>query len=222
MKIRKNIFYYVIAIIFFTTLIPKGKYDAATCSAYAQQRLSPTGLPIDEILFVPGIDDVKMILLGLIHAEQKTISIAMFRLTDAHIAEALIQAHHRGVKIRIIIDWGAIDSMAQKISLLLNAGLKIQAYYHGPYSIMHHKFFIFGKNLHQRPLLWYGSSNATVGGTIRNCEAVHVWGQRKTLELFRQEFKKLTESPWMTLLTKSSHELPFLELDQLFDTLQPS
>ena len=65
---------------------------------------------IDSFFFTPDeAYTLKQILVGLIDAEKTMIQLALFRLTDHDIAQALIDAHKRGVAIELIIDAGGVD-----------------------------------------------------------------------------------------------------------------
>ncbi len=140
-------------------------------------------------LFIPDIR-VKPILLGLIISEQKSISAAQFRLNDKDIAQALIDAHKRGIPVRIVTDQSAFFDKYNKINALLQAGIEIR-WYVVPFSIMHHKFFIFGKNLTNEPLLVTGSANMTVSGYTKNQENLNIFNDRSLITAYEQQFERL-------------------------------
>lgn len=121
------------------------------------------------VYFTPR-DDLKKLLIELIKEEQKSIDCAMYMFTEKSIAQELLNAHLRGVKIRIILDPISMDPKFGKGLYFQNNGMHVCVYnsdsraYFEP--IMHHKFFIFGFNAHyQKSLVWTGSYNCTASAS---------------------------------------------------------
>lgn len=162
--------------------------DANDYISFAKEILSKEGR-ITSAFFVPD-DPVKKILLGLINNEQRSISMAQFRLSDKDLAYALCQAHNRGVVVRVITDYSCLQERYEKISLLRQNGIKIHIYDISN-SIMHHKIFLFGHNFYGKQILWTGSSNATYAGVARNKENVIVTDDQRIIEKYKQCFQDL-------------------------------
>ncbi len=122
------------------------------------------------VYFTPR-DDLKSLLIELIKEERKSIDCAMYMFTEKIIAQEILQAHLRGVKVRIVLDPISMDPKFGKGLFLQNNGMHICVFgssevrgYFEP--IMHHKFFIFGFNSKmQRSLVWTGSYNCTVSAS---------------------------------------------------------
>lgn len=178
---QRSIFtYFILTHYFFCfTYLPKDYV------AYAYQALGRP--PIQKIFFVPD-EKIKDILLGLIHNEKLFIRTAQFRISDKDIAQALIDAHKRNIKVEIIVDGDAPTEPWQKCTLLQKHGISMHKYVKS-HSIMHNKFWIFGKNFHNKSLLLTGSSNATRAGTTQNQENVIItefqpWINRCTQKFF--------------------------------------
>lgn len=118
------------------------------------------------VYFTPR-DDLKNLLIELIKEERASIDCAMYMFTEKSIAQAMLDAYLRGIKIRIILDPISMDTKYGKGLYLQNNGVQICIYqpsftsaYLEP--IMHHKFFIFGHNTRfQKSLIWTGSYNCT-------------------------------------------------------------
>jgi phosphatidylserine/phosphatidylglycerophosphate/cardiolipin synthase-like enzyme len=149
--------------------------------------LLPDG-SIKKALFSPD-DDPKKVLLGLIHAEQQAITIAIFSLTDYDICKALISAAQRGVHVEIIADRGCASTEWSKIQKLFYAEIPVSIYPIDPTSkaIMHNKFAVFSLNLTNKPLLWTGSFNFTYSAANWNQENALVLDD---LELIRSYLKQ--------------------------------
>ena len=117
-------------------------------------------------------DNVQEILVQLIDQEQTSIKIAIFSFTDGKIAQALVDARRRGVKVEVIVDVTGIKDKFSKIEWLKSNGITVIVYDPKNTSIyndiMHHKFVVFGKNVGGKSLLWTGSYNFTKSVTLKN------------------------------------------------------
>jgi phosphatidylserine/phosphatidylglycerophosphate/cardiolipin synthase-like enzyme len=56
------------------------------------------------ICFVPGPDDCAMVAVKEIDKAQRTVDFESYNFTEPHIAQALLDAHNRGVSVRLISD----------------------------------------------------------------------------------------------------------------------
>lgn len=123
-------------------------------------------LSLCTVYFTPR-DDLKSLLIEFIKEEQKSIDCAMYMFTEKTIAQEILQAYLRGVKVRILLDPISMDTKYGKGLFLKNNGMHICVFepaFSNAYltPIMHHKFFIFGHNQRfQRSLVWTGSYNCT-------------------------------------------------------------
>lgn len=98
-----------------------------------------------------------------IEAAQESVDIASFDLDLQTIARALLQAHERGVRVRLVID---DENLADEVVLqttrdLAAAGIPIV--YDRRQAFMHDKFVVI-----DRRLVWTGSWNLTDNDTYRN------------------------------------------------------
>jgi phosphatidylserine/phosphatidylglycerophosphate/cardiolipin synthase-like enzyme len=173
-------------------IFTKTSYEALDCMNYAKERLVKSGNRVEGVFFVPD-DPVKKILLGLIYHEKKCIKAAVYQLTDPELLKALIDAHKRGVKVEVITDKSCLNSKYEKITKLKKHGIKVWVY-EKHYSIMHNKFWVFGKNgLGNKPLLLNGSANPTKHGTTMNEENVQVIDRIDVIKLYNAKFDRLKQ-----------------------------
>lgn len=172
----------------FTSCTPRTYTSQATLAE--KILLSPRNNSIEKTLFVPD-DPVLDVLLDLIRHEKSCIFISLFRLSNKKIAEELITAHKRGVKIYLIIDCTALGDKSEKISLLQSAGIKHIYIYKHPSASMHHKCFLFFKNIKGKKIVWSGSANATVQGITKNEEYVRVSDNKLLFTQFENKLKQL-------------------------------
>lgn len=79
-----------------------------------------------EVMFSPQDNPIRRHVRPLIKDAETSIDIAVFFLTHKHITEDLIEAHKRGVKIRIIIDATGATNGYTKHELLRAAGIPVK------------------------------------------------------------------------------------------------
>lgn len=94
---------------------------------------------------------------------QEYIDIAMYSFTYERIAEAMIRAKNRGVKIRILIDKGQSEGRDSKYKYLLDNGVAVIQDRHS--GIMHNKIAIIDGRI-----LFTGSYNWSKSAEERNQE----------------------------------------------------
>ena len=99
-------------------------------------------------------------LVDLINGAQSTIDGAMYQFNLQDVADALIAAHNRGVKIRIAYDNEYTEPDPQ-MKQVIDAG--IQAVPDERSAFMHDKFFVIDGQT-----VWTGSWNVTTNDTFRN------------------------------------------------------
>lgn len=159
-----------------------------------------------QVYFTPR-DDLKTYLIELIQQENVSIDAAVYMLTDSKIAQALVQAYVRGVKVRIIVDQISMGEKYGKGIFLKNNGLEVyvfnvekkiirtpccDSFRFIPSPIMHHKFFIFGKNSKmQTGLLWTGSYNCTASASRLHQENVIILDDQSVINEYQQCFQLL-------------------------------
>lgn len=167
--------------------------------------------PLIKAYFSPD-DGIQEIQRALIEAEQKSLDIAIFSFTDTETAQALIAAHKRGVRVRIVADRGSSVGDYSKILLLRRAGIPVHVcpvitekqpvlHLDDPRfdekamggALMHNKFIVFGQTAGNRPLLWTGSFNFTRSANARNQENVIILSDQGVINAFSRQFEKLLE-----------------------------
>ncbi|CAN5161078.1 hypothetical protein BH09DEP1_BH09DEP1_4190 [soil metagenome] len=142
-------------------------------------------------------DNMQEILIQLINQEKKSIKIAIFSFTDGKIAQALIDARDRGVRVEVIADVSGSRDKFSKIEMLKANGIKVTVYDPKNNSIynniMHHKFVIFENNVGGKSLLWTGSYNFTKSATINNQENVLVLDEIQLIEKYSRQFELIKD-----------------------------
>lgn len=149
----------------------------------SSQSLTTSEILAPEAHFAPG-DDCPQRIIQLIQAAQIALDICVFTITDDRISDAMIQAHHRGLSLRIVTDNEKAFDLGSDITRLQDAGIQVkvdQTPFH-----MHHKFALF-----DRQLLLTGSYNWTRGAARDNLENFIITSERRLVQPFQELFEKL-------------------------------
>jgi len=109
----------------------------------------------------PGAD-IRPLALGLVDGAYHTIDLEQFVLTDTGVVRALINAHHRGVRVRVLVDPGQRPSDAPAANLRAG-GIDVRVY--GGGGKLHAKAAVADG----RTVL-FGSANWTTSGFQHNHE----------------------------------------------------
>jgi len=128
-----------------------------------------------------------------IYTAHSSIEIAAYRFTSYKIADALIAAHHRGVKVRVLLDKShgrrhrhRHTRQDKALLAMQRAGIPIRINHH--YAIMHDKYMIIDNNTIET-----GSFNYTASAERRNAENVLVIRNNPTLA---RQYKANWEKLW--------------------------
>lgn len=136
-----------------------------------------------EAWFSPHGDCPQRIRTLLAQAKQ-TVDICVFTITDDRLTSAVLEAHRRGVRVRIITDNDKAADLGSDADRFLEAGIGLRVdrtEYH-----MHHKFAIF-----DRAILLNGSYNWTRGAAENNEENFIVTNNKRLVDVFSKTFEDL-------------------------------
>ena len=117
----------------------------------------------------------------------KSIDICVFTISDNRITDAIIDAHLRGVTIRIISDNDKCEDMGSDIDMLLAKGIDVRLDQTDNH--MHHKFAVFDKKI-----LINGSFNWTRSASERNEENIICHYDAALIDQFSSKFNALWQS----------------------------
>ena len=90
---------------------------------------------------------------------QSTVEVAVYDLDLESVADALVEAHEQGVRVRLVIE----SDNAQETAVLDVKSAGVQVVEDGRDALMHDKFVIIDE-----VIVWTGSWNLTESGTYRN------------------------------------------------------
>ena len=136
-----------------------------------------------EAYFSPGEECLDAIR-GLLHQARRNADICVFTITDDRVSEAILDAHRRGVSLRIITDNEKAEDLGSDIARFEAARIPLRVD-RSPFH-MHHKFAI----LDDQTLLT-GSYNWTRGAASDNEENLIVTDDPRFVKPFRTTFDRL-------------------------------
>jgi phosphatidylserine/phosphatidylglycerophosphate/cardiolipin synthase-like enzyme len=150
-------------------------------------------------LFSPQDDAIQNGIIPFLKASKSKLDIAMFYLTEESIANEIVAAHRRGVKVRVIMDAIGAANMASKHVNLRDAGIEVRVENWG--GKMHMKSASSdGKHL------IIGSMNWTFAGNTRNDENTLIISKAPSLA---QEYDEFFDKMWSTL--RPQMRRPFID-----------
>ncbi|HEY8506149.1 MAG TPA: phospholipase D-like domain-containing protein [Gemmataceae bacterium] len=142
-----------------------------------------TPIPPAEAYFSPEQDCVAA-LRGLFAQVRRSCDVCVFTITDDRITDAILAAHRRGVRLRLLTDDDKRADLGSDIDRLRAAGVPVRTD-RSPYH-MHHKFALFDD-----ARLVTGSYNWTRGAAENNEDHFLVTGDPVLVRKFRAAFEKL-------------------------------
>jgi phosphatidylserine/phosphatidylglycerophosphate/cardiolipin synthase-like enzyme len=136
-----------------------------------------------EAYFSPGGECPERIARLFREARQRA-DVCVFTITDDRITDAVLDAHRRGVVVRVVTDNDKALDLGSDVGRLQSAGVPVRID-RTPFH-MHHKFAIFDGTK-----LLNGSYNWTRGAARDNVENVVVTDEPRLVARFQAEFDRL-------------------------------
>lgn len=143
----------------------------------------PSGAAYD-IGFSPGGTSLNVVLRG-IDSAKTDILVAAYGLTSKPIAQALLAASKRGVRVAVVADQKANGRAYSAATFLANQGVPVRL--NGRYAIHHHKFMVIdGRHLET------GSFNYTQAAAKSNAEnVILLWNVPGIATTYAREWRRL-------------------------------
>lgn len=138
----------------------------------------------DRSQYVNGVD---VAVAAAIDATRNTLDIAAFEMNNTVITEAILNAHERGVRVRIVNDnEHGIDDDDTTLVELEAVGIPIVS--DNRSALMHNKFMIMDSLT-----VWMGSMNYTMNDVYRNNNNTMMLRSRRAVEVYQAEFNEMFE-----------------------------
>jgi phosphatidylserine/phosphatidylglycerophosphate/cardiolipin synthase-like enzyme len=157
--------------------------DVLRAVAPAQGGLPNPAAAPSEACFSPGEGCLRMIVSRFATTRQSA-DVCVFTVTDDRITRAILDAHRRGVAVRLITDNDKAHDLGSDVQQIAAAGVALKVD-RTPFH-MHHKYAIF-----DGARLLNGSYNWTRGAANDNEENLIDTGDPRLLEAFRRHFEAL-------------------------------
>ncbi|KAF9999844.1 hypothetical protein BGZ80_003316 [Entomortierella chlamydospora] len=135
-------------------------------------------------VFFPSEDSFHH-LINTLNKAERSLDICVYCITDDQLASAIIRAHERGVRVRIISDDEKADDLGSDAKRLAEHE-QIPVRLDGSPSYMHHKYAIIDDEL-----VLFGSYNWTKGARFHNREDLTLTNSQNAVQSFKREFEKL-------------------------------
>ncbi len=137
----------------------------------------------DQTRYAGGIDTA---LADAVNAARASLDIAAFELNSEPLTQAILDAHGRGLAVRIVADdeHGLHDAKNDALRRLRAAGFPVLD--DGRSGLMHNKFMIVDGQT-----VWTGSLNYTVNGSYRNNNNVFVMESAAAARAYQAEFDEM-------------------------------
>ncbi|XP_055298904.1 mitochondrial cardiolipin hydrolase-like [Sitodiplosis mosellana] len=127
-------------------------------------------------------------IMNRINGAKSSICVAMYNFSNHRLADCLLRAHRRGVKIRLVTDKSTCESGENKTQAkrLKDAGISVRISGEDD-KLMHHKFCLID-GTSPKGVLITGSLNWTYGGLSKNCENVAFISNGRVQQFYREAF----------------------------------
>ncbi len=139
-----------------------------------------------------------------IDAARFSVDVAVYQLDLWSVRDALLRAHRRGVKVRVVTDSDNI--LEPEIQALESAGIEVLGDRRQP--LMHHKFVVIDR-LH----VWTGSMNLTVRGAYFNDNNLLHLRSSRLAESYVREFEEMFTDDRFGALSMQDTPYPLVTID---------
>lgn len=187
-------------------------------SALDVSETGPTALPLGDWLeiyftdpdaakasdFEDGVDEA---IAASIDNALLSVDVAIYNLNLWSIRDALLEAHSRGVVVRMVVDSDNLDS--EEIQQLINAGIPVLG--DRQEGLMHNKFMVI-----DRYEVWTGSMNFTLNGVYEDNNNMLHFYSRDVAEDYLVEFNEMFEDDLFGPFTRSLTPNPMVFIVDTF------
>lgn len=151
------------------------------------------------------VKDIIYALIGIIDNSKKDLAIAIYMLDLDEVADAILAANRRGVRVRVVTDRDSLNESAT-MQRLQNAGISIVA--DRSQALMHNKFMVVDEKA-----VWSGSYNWTPSCTYRNDNDAIYIESSQLAEDYLQEFDEMYYNKHFGEEKKTRVPYPYLTVD---------
>lgn len=144
--------------------------------------------PNASVYFSPKRGAAK-VLEGFIERTERTLDCAIYSLSHDRLADALIAAHLRGVKVRVLLDKTQAGGKHSDDERLAAAGIEVRV--DTKHKIMHHKVAVADRKRRGKHAVVTGSFNWTANADEKNAENMIILRSKRMVDEHAAEFERL-------------------------------
>ncbi|WP_353139146.1 phospholipase D family protein [Limnohabitans sp.] len=149
--------------------------------AFAQSNTANLNAEVLGVYFTPP-GDVAAAIVKAIDASEHEVLVQAYGFTHNGMAQALVRAHQRGVKVRVLLDKKSESSNRYVIAVLNDADMAVR--HDGKHAIAHNKVMLI-----DRTIVITGSFNFTNSAATRNAENLLVLKSAELAETYRLQWQ---------------------------------
>jgi phosphatidylserine/phosphatidylglycerophosphate/cardiolipin synthase-like enzyme len=138
-----------------------------------------------EVIF-SSRESIKESILKGVESATSTLDLAIHEIASLDMAQALLKAKQRGVKVRLIVDSKQAKAKSSQVTYLIHQGIPVKAIGGKERGVMNHRFTILdGKKVVA------GSFNWTEGSEKWNYENIVILTEGEVVVAYQKEFDRL-------------------------------
>lgn len=143
-------------------------------------------------------------LVQAIQAAEYSVDMAAYSLDLWSVRDALIEAHERGISVRLVFESDNLNS--PEVGALQAAGIPLVSDRRAP--LMHHKFVVL-----DRLEVWTGSMNYTLGGAYYNFNNLIAIRSSHLAQSYMREFEEMYLEDRFGALSRADTPYPSVEVE---------
>jgi phosphatidylserine/phosphatidylglycerophosphate/cardiolipin synthase-like enzyme len=175
--------FFILSVVLFQVLATfKGGDTLSTANADTNTSSSPIQAEVLGVYFTPPAGAAQAIV-KTIDASSSEVLVQAYGFTHNAIAQAIIRAHQRGVKVSVLLDQKSDHTNRYVIDLLNNAQVSMRL--DGKHAIAHNKVMLIDENI-----VITGSFNFTNSAETRNAENFLILKSTALAKRYQEEWLK--------------------------------
>lgn len=182
-KLRLTLFASVVALSFLSaTALPKDSLLTDWMHSVGGGHAVPADGML-EVAFSPKAGATELVVKAIASAK-RSIRLAAYSFTSKPIAQALVDAHKRGVDVQVVVDRSQKSERYTSATFLANMGIPVRV--DSMHAIQHNKFMVVD-GIHVQN----GSFNYTAAAEQRNAEnALVIWNNPKLASIYTSNWEE--------------------------------
>ena len=175
--------FFIVSVVLFQVLATlKGGDTLSTASADTNATNSPTQAEVLGVYFTPPAGAAQAIVKA-IDASNKEVLVQAYGFTHNAIAQAIVRAHQRGVKVSVLLDQKSDHTNRYVVDLFNNAQVTMRQ--DGKHAIAHNKVMVIDESI-----VITGSFNFTNSAETRNAENFLILKSSTLAARYKEEWLK--------------------------------